>query len=798
MFYTKPCLLRYVLKIFIPALVLFFTSSCVTFIKKYPKNKPFVYKTNINLSANLSKKEKNNLLARLKVQLEDSIQAKASQKLIWQTIKKPPVFDTSNANRSITFMRALLHSLGYFRDSVSYDTTLEIKGNQYRTSVNFNVKPGPVTILDSVWYNIRQPEMQRLVDSTNEKKNQAADTIIVGVQVSPWQKLADSTSKESLLHKGSTFSQDTISMDLDRLVELFRNNGYMRFTRNELIGVWDTLDTRLLQPAFDPIEQIKLLNELAERRKHPTATLEIRLKPGGDSLRMIKYYVGKVYIFPDYSADTSLYKTVELDSTFSIKYHQNLFKPKALPRNIYLIHGEAYNQNRYIKTINRLNTLIAWRLVNIEQKARQGTDTVDFNVRLTPAKKYLFIANLEGSRNDNNLFAEGNLLGLGVNLNFQNRNFAKSANQENIAIRYGTELGISSGQNFVNSRQASIGYNIFFPHFVPDFKFIPEKFRDVKTLLAFNLSNTQRFDYYNLTTFNTYLSYEYQQRNKIFAVKILNVEYSVLDSLSKLRDIFRTNPGLRNIFNDGLIVSSVGSFIANISKGKNLSTVKANLEESGLITGIFKNSFISDHLYRFIKMDGEYIRLIKIRSSEFVIRTFAGVGIELNTGNPIRSSHLPFFRAYGAGGSNSMRGWGLRRLGPGSSSLYYNDIPDRFGDIQFETNLEYRFHAFDLFGFHFNSVLFTDIGNVWFLKSNPDFPNGEFHFKNFFRDLGVDVGTGIRLDLGFFLIRLDYAFKVANPSPEPSSIQSQFKWFYGWSLKTLLQGTVQFGVRYPF
>lgn len=145
-----------------------------------------------------------------------------------------------------------------------------------------------------------------------------------------------------------------------------------------------------------------------------------------------------------------------------------------------------------------------------------------------------------------------------------------------------------------------------------------------------------------------------------------------------------------------------------------------------------------------------------------------------------------------------MRGWGLRRLGPGHSLNYVADYPDRFGDIQFETNLEYRFFLFNLFGFKFNSTLFTEAGNVWFMYKNHDFPGGEFNFNSFFKDLGIDVGTGLRLDLGFFLVRLDYALKVHNPTPEPVNKEAQDKYFYGWDWKYIFGGVLQFGVAYPF
>jgi hypothetical protein len=219
--------------------------------------------------------------------------------------------------------------------------------------------------------------------------------------------------------------------------------------------------------------------------------------------------------------------TVVLDPTYTVIQTQNLFKPKVLPQNIYLRTGQVYNQNRYIRTVDRFNSNVAWRLATVEQKPRPGTDTVDFIVRLVPSKKYLFVANLEASRNQNSiLFYLGNLLGIGVNVTLQNRNFARVAAQTNTILRYGTELSISKGTPLVSLIQAGVGYNIVFPKIIPHFDFLPERFRDASTVLSFNATNTQRADFYNLITFNTSWSYLLQRRNKLYAAKLPNIEYS--------------------------------------------------------------------------------------------------------------------------------------------------------------------------------------------------------------------------------------------------------------------------------
>ena len=225
-------------------------------------------------------------------------------------------------------------------------------------------------------------------------------------------------------------------------------------------------------------------------------------------------------------------------------------------------------------------------------------------------------------------------------------------------------------------------------------------------------------DFYNLITFNTSWSYLLQRRNKLYAVKLPNIEYSFLDAKQQLKDLFAQNPGLKNLFNDGLIVSGIYSITVTGGTKKNLNSLKANLELSGLLASLIPSDFIKNNLYRYIKPDVEFKRITKIGKNDLVLRTFIGVGIPLkiDTGSGIsKSSIFLSLKHTVPGGPNSMRGWGLRRLGPGHSLNYFAQFPDRFGDIQFETNLEYRFFLFELFGFKINSAFFTDVGNVWFL-----------------------------------------------------------------------------------
>ncbi len=763
--------------VFAAVISLFFITSCAVVPKNYPASKPFVYQTNINLDGNFSKEEKNQLITQLNGQLDDSIRTRTVGQLFRSVLKKPPVYDSANADRSVKFMHALLISQGYFRDTIIYDTTLIIKPDaeppQYRAIVNFHVKPGKQVKLDLINYKINHPELQAL---------------------------ADGTKQNSVFKKGDPFSKQTVSLEFNRLVELYRNNGFLRFSFDELVGVWDTLNVFLLRPTFDPFEQINLLDSSMRIKKtNPTANLEIRLRPGYDSLRLRKYFVGHTTVFPDFSSDTiGLKRKIILDdNNFTVINYRHLFKPNFITQNIYFKRGDLYNQNKFLKTINRFNSLNAWRLVNIEQIPRPFTDSVDFEIYLTPADKYSFTANIEGSRNSS-FFLDEKLLGIGLNAQLQNRNFGHSTIQTNTNIRYGTEVDTKG--KFVKTRQASISHSIFFPKPIPNAKWIPEKFRDnFRTVLSFSLGNIERKDIFNLTSLNASWGYNFSWKNNIgremtASLKMPNIEYAFLNPRPKLDSIFTKTPSFRNIFNTGLVVSIQGGFQVRGGKGNASHVFRTNIEESGLLSNFIKLKAL-DSLFRFIKLDAEFIRIVSLGKNSFVIRAYAGAGLALQTRNRKTNLNLPFFKQFYAGGPNSMRAWGLRSLGPGSTTKTKEEVPFRFGDFQFETNVEYRFPLGTIAGFKVNSCVFTDIGNVWFLKTHTDFPDAKLTAKSFLENMAVGAGTGLRIDFDFFILRFDYAVKIKNPSPEPVNIIGKNQWFYNFKP---LGGIIQLGINYPF
>jgi len=776
----RPTLLRLFYSIAFPVILVCLLVSCSSvpvIVKRYPAGKPFVYQTNIKVIGNFTNEERDRLASRLKSQLDDSMKSRAVSKVFWAVMKNPPAYDSINASRSIAYFQALLTSLGYFKGEITYQAHIDtVKTDQFRTRIDYTVTPGKQVHIDSFAYRI-------------------ADSAL--------QQIAVDNQADALVKKGSPFAKTAISSELDRLVELYRQRGYMRFGREDLYGLWDTLDISLLRPAMDPLEQIELLEKIKQRRENPTANLEIKLKPGTDPAKLRKYYVGNITIYPDYTIDSTQTRreeeTVEGIRVISL---QHLFKPKILPPNIYLKHGELYDQRNYFRTINRFNSLGAWRLVNIEPAIRSGQDTADFTIKLNPATKYSFTTNLEGSRNSSAF--SGNLFGLAVNVSLQNRNFARRANQSLTNFRFGIETGRDTATDikFLQTQQLSLSHVIHFPRAILVSRLFNPKYRaNIRTSLSIEGAITLRRELYDLRSLKGSWGYDLQLNKWPLAIRFPNIEFTSLSAKDKLLEIFTNNPSLRRVFNDGLIASVIVNASTAGGRKNRINALKLNGELSGF-PGIIRNKFFDDNLYRFIKADAELVRKNSYARTDLVFRLFAGVGYEFNsTVNPNHRFNLPFFRQYFAGGPNSMRAWGLRKLGPGSSIQDFGTTgaPDRYGDMQLEGNIEYRFPLANVAGVKIKGALFTDAGNIWFVKNDASLPAGSvFRFSNLAKDIAIGTGMGVRVDFSFFVIRLDFSHKVKDPSPSPDKAYLQNKWF-GYVNKDFFAGSrFQLGIGYPF
>jgi hypothetical protein len=766
-------------------------------VKNFQPNKPFVFANKIVVNGNLSKDEKKRLTTELENYWDDSLRARKVSEIkisfrqapISKVLRNPPLYDSSKVTRSKAFMNAYLNSQGYYytklNDSFFIQTPKRYsKRNQgqLRTTVIIKIDLGNNITIDSVSY--------ALVDTTHRTTK---DSML--------QQLAMQQFPKTQLKKGSTYTKQKISDELDRLVTWFRQNGYYKFTREHIYALVDTTNEKLFKLTLDPIELARVITEAEQKRKeNPEWDIFIKQRPTKDTTILNRYYVNNIYYYPETKItdfpDSLMSRKwnnviVGKRSGLTIRAEKGLFKLRPLREHTFLRKDSIYHEDVYLKTINTFSRIPAWQQVDAKI-VENGKDSLDLHFFLIPQKKYQTNYNLEGSRNSGD-FTAGNLLGVSLSATLNNRNVWKQAIQSSTNLRGGVELNLlkvtdtsSAKDNLIQTLQFSISHNYSFPRLIMP-KFISnlkifDRAENKRTLLSASLAYTERFEIFRLRSGNFNLGYEGQVKNgDVYLWKPINLELYSIDTLPGLIKLFETNPFLRNSFNTGNVIG-LGLGVINFNRTRtslknpnNTHLIRLGFEESGLLTSVVPA--LEDKVYRFIKLEAEYRLSQKKLKSEMAYRIFAGVGI------PLGGQSLPFFKQYFAGGPNSMRAWNLRQLGLGSSilsdTISSTSFRDRFGDMQLEANVEYRFNIATIGGFKIGSALFADIGNVWNLKKDANNTNGEFSLKRFYQDIAVGVGTGLRFDFSYFLIRVDFAYKVKDPGRLTNngwmSIQN-FKW----------------------
>lgn len=755
--------------------------SC-TIPRKYPLHQPFVFSTNVKVLGAQTKDEKQDLTARLTNQLDDSMRVQVvSIAGVYRRVMNPPVFDSANLRRSIGFMVALLNASGYYnpviKDTIRRDTVRfrrHPNKNEYRVLVDFQVWPGKQQQLDSVGFALTTPALQAL---------------------------AMQTRGQSLLQKGKPYSNKLLSAERDRLVTLFSNNGYYRFTKEDIYIEKDTVVSGLIAPNLDPFQQAALLDQLKQKREHPTINVVVLQRPVTDSSRIVRYSIGHVTVYPDLPIipdDSVVVSNIDTSAArgFSIISRSNKFKPFALTDNIYLRPGQLYQQINVTRTLSRFNQMGAWQQAFVNLDSSDSVDSVlNANIKLYPSKKQNLSTDLEASRNTNDILSSGTLFGLGVNLGLRNRNAYRESVQTSTNLRFGVELG----SNFIQATDLSLSHSIAFsrtigPRFVRNI--LPKD--SLKTVINGNSSYTDRYlsnqlHFFTVRSINGSFGYEWNRGNRSYLLRPFNIEYTQLVKSDSFQRYLDSIPSLNLAFRSGLVMSS--QFVYNSVKkhGDRTNYFTFSAESSGALLGLIK-ALDSGALWRFIRGNIEYRHHIDYRRTQLAFRAYAGAGLAYGKQTPYGEEALPFYKAFFAGGPNSMRGWDIRQLGLGSSKYYdtaQKGVLDRFGDIQLEGNIEYRFPIGTVLGVKLLSAVYVDAGNIWDrhpIDTTAAQKNTDFQLDRFYREIAVDAGTGLRVDFDWFIIRFDYAYKLKNP--EASTL-----WFQNLNL---FKGQFQLGIGYPF
>ena len=708
----------------------------------------------------------------MNAQLDDSSRINVIDKyFIRHVIISPPAYDSNSASQSARNMETSMLHVGYYKAKATFSADTINSGDQQRVHVSYSVEVNKPTLIDTFLYIMRRPDLQKLAVENIDK---------------------------TLIKVGKPVTKSAVLGELNRLVDMYRNNGYYKFTSEEIVMRGDTTVAALTTITDDIFEQLRLLAEAQAARDSPTIKLAVVLKTPKDSSRLKQYYINNIYFLPDYMAGDSITDpgltrrylarkrcdTCKTDTNFIMLYHKYLFRPGILVRNMYLRKGSLYNQADFYKSLNAYARAGVWQSTNIvveEVKSKDSSNKLDLIVQLMPAKKYGYEASLEASysasSNTNSVTAAnaGNLLGLSGNISFLNRNLNKEGIKMTNSLLAGVEFNLrpdsNNRKNLINSNEISFTNNISFPRLIfPFSKFnLDRRFNTTESFITTRLSYINRINLFNLQSFNLGVGYSAttkKQRTWIF--KPLNFEFAKLyNETDSFKKTLADNPFLRYSFNTALVAgSSIGYRISKVNSvhTNRQHSLKINVEESGLLWGRF--GIFKRYLKQYVKADVEYIYASSKPKSAFVFRIFGGIGIASK-----KDTTLPFFKQYFGGGSNSMRGWPVRGIGRGSQPLSpfgSSTFNDRTGDIQLETNIEYRYTIAQIIpnSLVLKGALFADIGNVWNFRNSK--PGGgpdstQFQFANLYKQLGVAIGTGFRLDFNYFVLRFDFGFRFKRP-----------------------------------
>jgi outer membrane protein insertion porin family len=764
-------------------------------LNQYPVGKPYAAKYKINVIGDFKEEERKELARQLDYQVDDSLRySKVQKKWLLKIFpyyqKVYHSYDTDNIIRTREFFRAAYVANGYFRGGETTDSIIFEPGNTNRHTIIFNAYPRKNHVIDTVIYDIGQPQMQQL---------------------------ALQSLKDSYVKKNDLYSQSILNAERERLVNLYRNNGFLKISREDFRVTADTINPWLIKFTTDPIEQVNNLQKAAAFNENPTTGIRFRLSDNVDTSHLRTYYVGRIFIQPDnIDGEVTPPYTSQVDKQGDIikQYIENKFKDKVFERNLFLKKGQLYRQSNYDQTYSTFTFMGPWQQVVLQPvfDSANKTDTVDFRMQMLPYAKFLSERKLEGSinsySNDASQQANNSLWGINFSQIIKNRNFGREAIQTSFVANIGLELGGS--QQFVNAAQGKLSYNMLVPKFVFPLparmsrNLSSKLFRNAsskRTLLSAGTSYTSRFNFFQLTDVSLSHSLQFKTRNNWTSqVSFVNIERKFLNRTALLDTQITRFPILAFIFNDGLILG--GKFTSTKILGSESKTRNGSIRVSGELSGL-PYSFLNlkefnNNLFSFIKLeyDGRHYRTWKKTSLAF--RTYVGLGVPLQQ-KRAQNNYLPFFRQFTAGGPNSMRGWAIRNLNSYSTRTSADQQVDYYGDVQAELNLEYRFTVAKLLGIPIKSALFVDAGNIWNWRpyERNQVPYNLSSLQRVYNDIAIASGTSLRVDFDYFLIRLDFGLRLKDP---PAIGEGGSGWFTNDNIKftSLRRIKTQLGINFPF
>ena len=447
-------------------------------------------------------------------------------------------------------------------------------------------------------------------------------------------------------------------------------------------------------------------------------------------------------------------------------------RQRVLENNTAIRQGEFFSSADLQKTYNNFGRLQAVKYTNIKFTEVPDSNLLDCDIHVSMNKPSAIAFQPEGTNTAGDL-------GAAASLTYENRNLFRGSELFSVQLRAAFEAitGLEGYQN-KDYEEYSVETKLTFPRFVAPF--LSRNFKRRSTAsselsLSYNLQNRPEF---HRRVFSTAWRYRWttQNRHVNYRFDLLDLNYVYMPWISEtfkkdyLDSVSNRNAILRYNYED-LFIMKIG-FGLTYNRGNH--AFRVNVETAGNLlsaiahtAGLPKNDDGQFTLFniafaQYAKFDFDYTRLWQLDDHNQLV-AHADFGIAWPYGN---STVLPFEKRYFAGGANSVRGWSVRGLGPGSfrGTDGRIDFINQTGDMKFDLNLEYRTKLF----WKFNGAAFIDAGNIWTLRNYADQPGGQFKFSEFYKQIAVAYGLGIRLNFDYFVLRFDMGMKAVDPAYDDS------------------------------
>jgi len=665
--------------------------------------------------------------------------------------KEPVMFDPIMIERTEDKFVYYLNGKGFFNNDVSCDSIIEdTKKINIECAVTLNKR----YVVDSVVFPI--------------------DSTYAALKL-------DRNLQRVIINEGAYYDRDRLDYERFRLSTLAGDLGFADFVSDNVYYYVDTL------------------------KGNHSVDVYVKIIQPTDSTTHIRYTLDSINIFPNYTIETGRsggLKKITIAEGINVYESDHYLNHELLDRLILEDPNWFYNRTLEQKSLNRLLDLGLFKFINIENIPTKPGHFVQ-NIYLTPEKMQSVSAEVELNNRS------GNILGTGASVKYQHLNLFKNGERLNVSLGGQVETQFGNGLNFVNSSDLNGSAEIAFPRFIVPFVDIKEGISYIpRTVVRSNFTYQRRTQYYTLQSLNARYGYKWREKASTFheVYPIVINQVNVRNKSKEFQELLTEDPRLLTSFENVLIAGLQYYYIfsnqANRSD-KSYNYFRGELETSGNLLSIFRSNNNQEpaqiagfNYAQFTKVTLDFRNYFSLGNNG-TLATRILVGAGLAYGN---SEELPYIKQYLIGGSNSIRAFRLRGLGPGgyfseqdNLDVFSAQFIDQTGDTKLEMNAEYRFPIFS----YLKGAAFVDAGNVWLLN-NKDRPEGNLEFNDFYKEIAIGTGLGIRVDFDFFLIRVDMAFPLRGPT-----INNDFEWKFAdinpfiadWRQKNL---RFNLGIGYPF